>query len=817
MNQPETATPNALQQATFKLHVESLFAFRLRVNDVDLFELSNTKAKLLIVFLLLNRDKQVTRISLARLLWARHDDEQSLNSLRQAINKLKKAFGDNFDKFITVKRKTLAVNTQNVSSDLDWMHHLKYDAAITELLLRELPFQAIEVPSDQNIESWIGQCRLQIYKAAIESYRKFLSEKHLVANANPLAQMNQTLQQLQITYNSLALRLESFVTPGALEEPEFCSSKISELEPPQEYSHKFLLSSGEIDKKSIPYLQAIKEKIMLFWLEGVLFKSQETDIYIGLRFLECTNFIKLPFEATFEGDTSLVNSSKLFDIYCKNKGKILITGEPGSGKTTALLRIINNFQNSGLQDTQSEIAAAPVLLNLSSWKQGQPLDIWVAKELDRLYDIPISISEKLLRNNLLALFLDAFDESNSKIQAELANTINAFIKNHPEVPLTLTSRSAECKKLNLKFSLNRCYQICDLNTKEVLDYSRDIDPEFHSYLASKNLESWQFRSPLSVTIALKTFRTSSDTDQLDTHRQSQLFFNFSLASVPENQRQHQKQGLEKLARYLATTNSSIFQLDELHFDHIQNRFLRMIASILPMAIVAFSIAIITSLTSLAQGGELYRSLTPWPLAVIGLIILTLTGETQKLKLLPKIQFSFDALKRNLKSRLINTIYPALAIGGSCGYIYGLYPGVVTFAMVVFAFSFFLGMDFEHNKIDRRYISAVNKTVVDTRANAVKGLAFGIAIGATCDLLLLNYWFPATGTLMFAAIMFYIFGGLGLIQHYCIRTALFLNRQLPFKLSKLIARGYKYRLLRKVGGGVMFPHKTIQDYLTEVNG
>ncbi|NEZ65749.1 hypothetical protein D0962_23825 [Leptolyngbyaceae cyanobacterium CCMR0082] len=62
-------------------------------------------------------------------------------------------------------------------------------------------------------------------------------------------------------------------------------------------------------------------------------------------------------------------------------GKLLILGEPGSGKTTELLQLARDLVARVEEDDQHPV---PVILELSSWNR-ESIDKWVANQLKKLY------------------------------------------------------------------------------------------------------------------------------------------------------------------------------------------------------------------------------------------------------------------------------------------------------------------------------------------------------------------------------------------------------------------------------------------------
>ncbi len=124
-------------------------------------------------------------------------------------------------------------------------------------------------------------------------------------------------------------------------------------------------------------------------------------------------------------------------------GSLLILGEAGTGKTTALLELARDALARARTDLQSP---APVILNLSSWTlharrgRGLSLDRWLVMALRDEYGIPGRIAEPWVDDDRLMLFLDGLDEVAPDSLAACVEAIAGYRREHL-TPLRLTCRS----------------------------------------------------------------------------------------------------------------------------------------------------------------------------------------------------------------------------------------------------------------------------------------------------------------------------------------------------------------------------------------
>lgn len=201
--------------------------------------------------------------------------------------------------------------------------------------------------------------------------------------------------------------------------------------------------------------QILLDLVQKSWIEGVLEKSLHLEHMIELGLEKHFDAVTVTEAKSLNQDNQVLllpEGTRAIDIFgeLENKRTMLILGEAGAGKTTALLEIARELINDARVDNTLPI---PVILNLSSWgadRQQKSLDKWLVEELHRFYQFPRFICESLIKNQQLLLLLDgldeigALDEDNQDKQRQACIlTINQFLRNYERTEMVVCCRIGE--------------------------------------------------------------------------------------------------------------------------------------------------------------------------------------------------------------------------------------------------------------------------------------------------------------------------------------------------------------------------------------
>lgn len=166
---------------------------------------------------------------------------------------------------------------------------------------------------------------------------------------------------------------------------------------------------------------------------------------------------------------------KIIDVLYRNdvQGKLLILGQPGSGKTTELLHLAYDLVIKAKQNTNLPI---PIIFELSSWiDDGQNIDNWLIQYLIKQYKLDKDTANNLLFNNRLVPLLDGLDELGPECQRQCIKSINKWISKGYISSLVVCCRLEEYEQVQEKLTkLNHAIYLESLSNNQIKNYLYDI-------------------------------------------------------------------------------------------------------------------------------------------------------------------------------------------------------------------------------------------------------------------------------------------------------------------------------------------------------
>ncbi|MEM9274484.1 MAG: hypothetical protein AAGA80_16185 [Cyanobacteria bacterium P01_F01_bin.143] len=384
--------------------------------------------------------------------------------------------------------------------------------------------------------------------------------------------------------------------------------------------------------------------------------GQQTLIHISLEerldFLDPTVISEVE---TPEDFRRVLNSDeKIIDIF-NEQGTLLILGEPGAGKTTALELLFRDLVRIAEDNPNKPI---PIIFNLSSWNGKQRIVNWLVQQFHKgIYLIRPKISKPLIENENLVLLLDGLDEVRLEYQALCIQAINEFRREYTNTEIVVCSRLKDYKRMSgltesgndenseaekeeesqnystkiqrptngLKFS--SAIQLQSLTEESITNYldsvDRDIEPLKQSILEDKTLKEL-VKSPLMLDIIVRTYKDSSSIEKLRNINSNQearknlfnqyinrMFFRYresnrSNRKIKSYREDKSKHWLTWLAQRMQQESQSIFLIEQMQPSLLLTRpqrwMYRILAYLLSGLLVSLNCTFIGLLIGFLVGG-----------------------------------------------------------------------------------------------------------------------------------------------------------------------------------------------------------------------
>jgi hypothetical protein len=554
------------------------------------------------------------------------------------------------------------------------------------------------------------------------------------------------------------------------------------------------------------------QNVRAFWVEGVLENSLHGAL-IALDMRQQAGAVNTPWDTLLRkldvADETLPPGIHVLDVFDKLNGKLLILGEPGSGKTTTLLEMTRDLLERAEADDEHPL---PVVFNLSSWGSKRiPLTLWLTNELIGKYQVPKNVAQEWVANDQLLLLLDGLDEVAPEHREVCIEAINEYRKDHGFVDVVVCSRIADYEALTNRLKLNGAVTLQPLSDVQIDTYLAQIGPEMdimRGLLVEDAAMREMGRSPLMLSIIALAYRGVSvrELPQFNTpEAQREHLFGFYVQRMYERRGGTQRYSLRQVNHYLAWLAQqmeqrilNIFFIEKLRPNWLstpgQYRAYKMGVRLLYGAILL--VAVLLLLSALPVG-----------LAALLMIFLA-SGVLWRWVFIPDdtllgIPF-FETLRWSFKR---SRVALGLAIGLALAYvgvpIFGVAAGL-TLAVVLC-----LELESGHQVATRTQANQVLRA--STINTGLVALAWGLA-GAVTTGLGWGLMSGVTGGLAWGLAGGLLFGGGdALVKYFVLNIVLWLSGHIPRDYARFLDYATALVILRKAGGGYIFLHRYLLEY------
>ncbi len=553
--------------------------------------------------------------------------------------------------------------------------------------------------------------------------------------------------------------------------------------------------------------QVVLNRIQQGWIEGVLERSLHHQVLIALGLEEHPDAVDAPRNPELVSDaqspTPLSQGTEIITVF-DNLGPgrtLLILGEPGSGKTIALLQLARELVKRA-QDPEHRL---PVVLNLSSWQgEKQTIAEWIVEELDNRskYGVSKSIAQRWLKKQQLLLLLDGLDEVRAEKRSACIDALNAFQGEH-HMEMVVCCRIGDYKDLSNCLDLQSAICLKPLTPSQIQNYLGRLDADLtglRTLLVGDENFKRLAQSPLILYIMVLAYQgvVTEDLPGINTVELQKRLFDAYIERMFERRVSGQQYCKDKTLRWLKWLAKRMNQDSQTVFliERMQPTWLGTKCQRLTYRILSFTLD-----DEQPMKINLAEKLTwsfSWRRLIYGLGFGLIGGPV-------------FGLISELIFKLSGGLFLGLIFGPGLGLSWGLKGG--------------LSVSRSPETVSPNqgvWDSAKNFFVVTCSLGLSVGLIVGLIIGLISGLigelsdgLFFGLIFGLVSGQVFGLNNGMEYGGHACIQHLILRLILCGNGYIPWNYTRFLDYAAGRIFLQKVGGGYIFIHRMLLEHFASL--
>jgi transcriptional regulator with XRE-family HTH domain len=312
-----------------------------------------------------------------------------------------------------------------------------------------------------------------------------------------------------------------------------------------------------------PELRDLAEEVRRLWVRQVLDANPTHTVPLELFFAEQPDALRDTFGTTAAEPRPLPPGTRLATLLADRfNRRCLLLGEPGAGKTTALLELASDLLDG---------PEVPVVLPLSQWSDPQDgLQAWVVREMVKHYKVNAECVPRWLADGSVVLLLDGLDEVRPEWRAACVSAVNEF-RTGSRTSLVVTSRTEDYRDLPVRLELGGAVTVLPLAAWQVKDRLRDPElAALRAAVAADPVLAELLTSPLMLGVAILAYQDNDRVEGLgDAERREHIFDEYLDRMTTGDRTLRGRTGpggdvrtpLESLARLMNRRGETIFYPD----------------------------------------------------------------------------------------------------------------------------------------------------------------------------------------------------------------------------------------------------------------
>jgi hypothetical protein len=598
-----------------------------------------------------------------------------------------------------------------------------------------------------------------------------------------------------------------------------------------------VLTKSESDQRKV-LLAKVKE----FWIEGFLKPSLQGGIAIRLdrngrpdaiaNLSQGIEALSVELDASYDE----LQTTQIYEEMGQGR-TLLILGEPGAGKSIALLQLAQRLIERSEQNLRLPL---PVVFNLSAWAKDQKaIDDWLVDELREKYQVPKSLSQPWIKEQQLILLLDGLDEVKEEYRNDCVRALNDFIRSFPQTEVAVCSRVRDYEALSDRLQISSALCLKPFSSEQVYQFLDSVGGSLTGLktLIARDEELEQFaQNPLILnlmSVAYQGWSTEALMSQLGAaDRHQRVFEAYIDRRLERNALEYPKDRVLRWLRWLASRmvqeKQTIFLIEKLQPTWLNNRNGERAYRVRIFITSGLSSGLIFGLI-IGLGG-LILELDDAPMLGLssglsaGLMAGLITSLPKRISPLEQLSWSWQ----RAKSRFIREFSMGFGYGLIAGLVdvlfYGLSDGLSNGLgdALIFGLSFGLGSGLGSSEIVQRTVpnqgirtSLRNSLFIGLGGGLIFGLMFGLSFGLIAGLSF-GLIIGLTAGLSFGIIVGLKYGEAACIQHFTLRQMLHKQDCIPWNYAKFLDFASDRLLMKKVGGGYVFFHRMLLEHFARID-